>query len=219
MQVKDLISTINIFNAKIIYDKPEEVMVRIMSGESPLYFIPVEGKERKKYEADSNEEFTSTTAAIHIIDLSVEGLVNIFECDGTGIHQFTKQMIEPYCNEEIQRDIVYVVFLFLHEVGHWIQFEKMNKKVTQFLTKDAELEKENFDKVCSLMKQQQERINRGNPCGLTVKERRLFEQYMYEYRNIPKEKEADEFALSKMREVLNLYTKFGLSNVDNDRIQ
>lgn len=211
MQVKDIINAINIFNVKIVFDSPEEVAEKIMAGSSPLYFTPVEGKERKRFEnIENNQDFTSTTASIHIIDLSVKDFVNIFECDGTGIHQFTNNIIEPYCNEGIQSEIIYVIFLFLHEVGHWVQFEKMNNKVKQFMCKDIGLEKENFDKVNTLKRQRQERINRGNKCNLTAKEKRLFEQYMQEYRNIPKEKEADEFALSKMQMALKLYANSSL---------
>lgn len=87
MQVKDLIETINVFNANIIFDKPDDVKDDILAGNSPLYFTPVEGKERKKYENITNkQQFRSTTAAIHVIDLSVRELVNIFECDGSGIY-------------------------------------------------------------------------------------------------------------------------------------
>lgn len=169
-------------------------------------------KEKKRFEnIRNNQKFTSTTAAIHIIDLSVEDLVDIFECDGTGIYQLTNNIIEPYCNEGIQRNIIYVVFLFLHEIGHWVQFEKMDRKVAQFLCMDVELDKENFDKVNALKKQRQERINKGNKCILTVKEKGLFKQYMQEYRNIPKEKEADEFALSKMQMILKLYVTSSFS--------
>lgn len=206
MQVKDLIETINVFNANIIFDKPDAVKDEILAGNSPLYFTPVEGKERKKYENITNkQEFKSTTAAIHVIDLSVRELVNIFECDGSGIYEFTNIIIEPYYNEKVSRDIVYVIFLFLHEIGHWMQFDNMNKRVSEFLNKDIELEKENFDKVAALKKQRQERICKGNTCILTAKEKRLFRKYMQEYRNIPKEKEADEFALSRMQMALDLY--------------
>ena len=49
-----------------------------------------------------------------------------------------------------------------------------------------------------LEERRQGRIDKGNQCKLTAKEKKLFEQYMKEYRNIPKENEADEFALSQM---------------------
>lgn len=214
MQVKDLIKIINVFDANIIFDVPKDVAQYISAGRSPLYFTPVEGKERKQYENQkNNQEFRSTTAAIHIIDLSVRELVNTFECDGTGIHAFTSKVIEPYCNAGIPRDVVFTVFLFLHEIGHWMQFVNVDKKVAQFLNQDLELEKENFDKLNAVKMQRQERMKRGNKCNLTFNERKLLEQYMQEYRNIPKEKDADEFAVSKMPTVLELYTNSNLSSI------
>lgn len=108
MQVKDLIETINVFNANIIFDKPDDVKDDILAGNSPLYFTPVEGKERKKYENITNkQQFISTTAAIYVIDLSVRELVNIFECDGSGIYEFTNTVIDPYCSEKY-RGILYM---------------------------------------------------------------------------------------------------------------
>lgn len=206
MQVKDLIKIVNVFDANIIFDKPEDVTNNLLAGRTPVYFAAIEGTEQRKYENLRNkQEFRSTTAAIHISDLSVRGLVNIFECDATGMHEFTKKAIEPYLNEGISMDVVYVIFLFLHEVGHWMQLYNMDRNVFKYANEDLELEKENSDKVNFLKKQQQERIKRGSECILTYNEKKLFEQYMKEYRCLPKEKDADEFALSKIQTVLELY--------------
>lgn len=57
-----------------------------------------------------NHDFTSPTAAIHIIDLLIEELVNIFECDGTGIHEFMNKIIEPYCDGEIEKTLYIQLF-------------------------------------------------------------------------------------------------------------
>ena len=40
---------------------------------------------------------------------------------------------------------------------------------------------------------------------LSTEERMLFRQYTEEYRNIPKKKEADEFALSHLKETMEKY--------------
>lgn len=111
MPLKDLINVINIYNAKIIFDKLEKVAMKIMAGNSPLYFYPVDEKERTKFEnMRDNHDFTSSTAAIHIIDLSIEELVNIFECDGTGIHEFMNKIIEPYCDGKIEKTLYIQLF-------------------------------------------------------------------------------------------------------------
>lgn len=210
MELKELIDTINTYGARIIFDSPEDITKEIYYGKfsSPLYFTPVEGKERKRYEKMKNQhDFISTTAAIHIADLSIEHIIDLFECDGTGICEFTRNIIAPYCNQKIDNNIVYITFVFLHEMGHWIQFNSLNKNVFDFIQKDLVLEKNNFDKMENLKKQRKERIDRGNKCKLTAREKKLFWKYMKEYRAIPKEKEADEFALSKMEEALQLIQK------------
>lgn len=209
MNIKDLIKSINIFNAEVIYDNPEDVQDKILGGQSPFYFLIVKGKEQKKYRNSKDKsKFISTTAAIHIIDLSVSEIVDIFNCDGTGIHQHIKKIIEPfYNNNEIDKDILYIIYVFLHEVGHWNQFLEMDRKVECFEKKDFELCRDNFEKFQQLQKKRIDRIEKGNNCILTYNERKLLEEYMIEYRNIPKEKEADDFALMNMEKVINEYKR------------
>lgn len=187
---------------------PKILQKKYIMGNFLLRYISLQWKERKRYEKMKNQhDFISTTAAIHIADLSIEHIIDLFECDGTGICEFTRNIIAPYCNQKIDNNIVYITFVFLHEMGHWIQFNSLNKNVFDFIQKDLVLEKNNFDKMENLKKQRKERIDRGNKCKLTAREKKLFWQYMKEYRAIPKEKEADEFALSKMEEALQLIQK------------
>lgn len=203
--VVELIKIINIYNTKVIFDDPKECQKRLLNSEFIIYFTPVEGKERSKYEKSHNKKMVSTTPAIHMPNLSVRELVNTYECDGTGVYDVTKEMIEPFLSEEISFDVVFTTFLFLHEVGHWMQFEEVNRNIFQYLSTDIDLEKDNFNKVSALIKQRAERIKKGiNNCVLTTNEKNLFHQYMLEYRNIPKEKDADLFALSNIRTALEL---------------
>lgn len=78
--------------------------------------------------------------------MDIRELVNIFECDGTGIHELTKERIRPYCSNNVSEDIVFVVFVFLHEVGHCNQFIGMGKNVEKFINEDLHLKKEIFKK-------------------------------------------------------------------------
>lgn len=199
MRVSDLIKIINIYNTKVVFDDPKDCAGRVLRGDSLIYFTPVEGAERRKYEKSKNRKMTSTTPAIHMPNLSLREFVNVYECDGTGLFDITKEMIIPFLSDGISFDAVYSTFLFLHEVGHWMQFEKANRNISLYINMDIDLEKENFDKVSALRKQQNERMRKGNTCILTAKEKALFRQYMLEYRNIPKEKDADQFAIDNMR--------------------
>lgn len=211
MQMRELINTINDYNAKIIFYDKTDLVDKLKEG-LLIYFTPVEGKELKKYRnIKEKKDFISTTASIHIPDLSIEEFVDIFECDCTGLYDFTNNIIKPYCNKGIDNKIVFTIFVFLHEVGHWNQFEKMERNVSTFESRDYELSEENSNKMTTLIEKRSERIKKGNTCVLTSKEKELFIQYMIEYRNIPKEKEADEFALNQIESVLKIYLDYSNS--------
>ena len=149
METKDLICSINNFEANIVFDKNRSYR-EFANGQSPFFFTPVEKGERKRYEKSENKnEFTSTTAAIHIMDSSVEEIEKLFKQDDSGIYEYTCKMIRPYCKEE----------------------------------------------------------------------RMLFRQYTEEYRNIPKEKEADEFALSYLKETIDKYREVCRNKNSNSTIK
>ena len=185
MNISEVIKIINTFNVNVIFDDLINVKEKILGGQSIFYFTPIEGKEKRKYERMSDKsKFISSSSTIHIVDLDISNLFELFECDVTGIHEYTKNVIKPYCDMGVSEEIVYVIFLFLHEVGHY---------------------EENLKKVEELQSRRRERIYKGSDCSLTYKERSELEKYMKEYREISKEKEADDFALKNIENVLSEY--------------
>ncbi len=205
MEIRDLINKANAFGVKVVYDNKETVKDRIMKGEHIIYFVPVEGDERKKYERTSKKgEFASTSACIHLPDISITDIIDVCKnCDGSGIYDYTCEMIQDKCGTVKNMDDAFIVFMFLHEVGHWRHFDELECRVMRFIEEDKELEEEAFNNLINLEKQRKTRIEKGSTCVQTAKERKLAEQYMKEYRNIPKEKKADEFAQSKIYDILN----------------
>ena len=120
MNISEVIKIINNFNVNVIFDDLINVKEKILGGQSIFYFTPIEGKEKRKYERMSDKsKFISSSSTIHIVDLDISNLFELFECDVTGIHEYTKNVIKPYCDMGVSEEIVYVIFLFLHEVGHY----------------------------------------------------------------------------------------------------
>lgn len=150
MEIKDLICSINNFEANIVFDKNRSYR-EFANGPSPFFFTPVEKGERKRYEKSENKyEFTSTTAAIHIMDSSVEEIEKLFKLDDSGIYEYTCKMIRPYCKGVVDIKIGLVLFQFLHEVGHWYQFMSLDKNVAAYTTWNYEQEKNNYEKMRAL---------------------------------------------------------------------
>ena len=207
MMIRELINSVNTFGVKVVFDDIDKVKESVYKGNHIIYFTPVEGEERKKFERMyTKEKFVSTTFCIHIPDLPISDIIDMYKnCDGSGIYDFICKMILEKCGNIQNMNDAFVIFLFLHEVGHWNQFTEMQCNVKTFIEMDINLEKANFEKVKELENKRQERIKKGSTCLQSAKERKLSESYMKEYRNIPKEKKADDFALANIEKALLLF--------------
>lgn len=210
MTVREIIERINIFEVKLTFDPREEVMRKFMDGviDSLVFFSCVEGKERKKYDRLQNKsDFVSHSATIHIPDLTIDEIIDSFQCDSTGIYETIEQTIAPYLQDDIPKNVVFVCFLFLHEVGHWMQFKKLDCNVQKYSERSYELYKENYEKGNLIWAGREERLKRGITCKLTAREKEALMQCQNEYRQIPPEKDADEFAAQHLLQVLDVYRK------------
>lgn len=211
MTIRELIEIINIFDAKITFEPLEEVRKNFSKDiVDPLVFSCVEGKERKKYEnLRDKSDFISHSATIHIPDLSIDDMIDIFQCGAAGIFEATMQMIAPYLQEQedISEKVIFVCFLFLHEVGHWMQFKELGCNVQKYMDRHAALYKANYEKGNLIWASRKERMKRGITCELTARERDALIQCQNEYRQIPPEKDADEFAIQHLPQILDVYRK------------
>ena len=135
MQIKDLINTINTVDVKIYFDSRQEVINKICQGDSMIiYFSPIDETEKRKYDQCNNKcDFVSHTPTIHIPDITVQELVETFKCDGSNLYESTQAIISKCTSEDIPQDIILVIFVFLHEVGHWVQFQQMGNQVYEFI--------------------------------------------------------------------------------------
>ena len=143
----------------------------------------------------------------------------MFYQDDSGIYEYTCKMIRPYCKGVVDIKIGLVLFQFLHEVGHWNQFMSLDKNVAAYTTWNYEQEKNNYEKMRALKDSVLQRQAREKDNRLSAEERMLFRQYTEEYRNIPKEKEADEFALSYLKETIDKYREVCRNKNSNSTIK
>jgi hypothetical protein len=127
--------------------------------------------------------------------------------------------------DNVPEDVVYVTYLFLHEVGHWVKFTQINKNVYDFFEEDLQLSQENHLKMQEFLLQRQKRLDKEssfqltslqefllqrqqelvNTTTLTFREKKIVETIQKEYRNIPKEKDADIFAINNLEYALTTY--------------
>lgn len=84
----------------------------------------------------------STTPAIHMPRLPIRQIVDIFECSiswQSGEYLEMKNMLNSFLSNIVSFDEAFVAFVFLREVCHWIQFEKVDRIIFVYENIDIEL--------------------------------------------------------------------------------
>lgn len=97
-------------------------------------------------------------------------------------------------------EIKFILHIFLHEVGHWRQLLNVDRCVEEFMEIDSEREKENHEKSVLLL----QKIRHENPKGennISDDDMAELIRLENEYRKIPKEADADEFARNMMEQM------------------
>ena len=88
-----------------------------------------------------------------------------------------------------------------------MQFKELGCNVQKYTERYVELYRANYEKGNQIWASREERIKRGINCVLTVREKQALIQCQNEYRQIPSEKDADEFAVQNLLQILDIYRK------------
>lgn len=187
-----------------------------LNGSYSMSFSVLDDTEKKLYkESENKTNFKGTTESIKIYDIEVKDFYDkVIKMDQSCTYDIIQKKLNKYIyGKKIPVEYVFISHMLLHEVGHYKQYRDRQKKVYSFTSWCLEEEK-NIDKnrqeVTDII---QLRINESvPPFNPTKSERVQLEAIARKYRNIPKEKEADDFAYSHMKEAMNLLSKEILKN-------
>lgn len=193
MSISKIVDKVNIFNAPVGYYTEAEMLKKLRINPNLIFFTPVEGDERKQFQnlsVTQQEDFISTTARIYLPDISARYLENTFkDCDQSGVYDITVANIKNHCEVDSVSAEEFIVFLFLHEVGHWRQFINNGSHPKAFVDMNLEMYKKNYNGS----------RNAEKSCDIA-----RFKELALEYRNIPKEVEADNFAFEHYADAVAL---------------
>ena len=176
---------------------------------SPMNFSVLNADEWNLYKICQNKEtFTGTTESIVIYDVDVETFYNLLIINNQSpTHDLVMKKLRKYCND-IPAAYVYISFMLLHELGHYKQYLYRGKNVYSYMNWCLE-ERTNAMKHQILMNKAQNCIDHFVlPLSTPNKSERIeLESIVKEYRNIPKEKEADSFLYSHMEQAMATLSK------------
>ena len=176
-----------------------------VNGKSLLVFSVLNVEERKAYEKSKNKyTFVGNTESIKIPDMEVDKFYSLAkEKDLSGSYNLVMKKLKKYCNK-IPEAYVYTAHGLLHELGHYKQYLDRDRNVYDYVSWCKIEQKENIAKLNKIMQEIRNRIETSKKhFDVTKRERVKLEANAREYRNIPKEKNADEFAYKNIQEAVN----------------
>lgn len=186
----------------VCYDSKKDVVNRIKTGAHIVYFSIIDNiAEREKYENKTEmaqKEYKTKSPMIHFPDLTVNEISEVYKCGIEDEYQRVALLLEKK-NISIRSELAFVCFLFLHEAGHWYQLHQKNRLVKMYLEDGIEQEKQIFESQNEIMNRILSRNGAmllDSDTSITKKEKEIYHDLQVKYRKIPKEAEADEYALS-----------------------
>lgn len=195
----------SIFNNEvpIQYHKKETIV-----SQNPIVsFVCVSGEERKKYEKLTDvekEDFVSSSAYISIPIIHVDNLYEMYHVGISCDYEETINMIKKAVSVNKDNEkILFAIFVILHEFGHWHDFESKGKKPYLYL-KDSKEQKEVFDLKEKILND----ISLAMMSEYKIKDR--LRKWFKRYNLVNCEKKANEFAMSKVKEVYNYFRDKGV---------
>lgn len=197
-------------NVNVVFDTIEVVRQRLQAGAHIVFMNVIENvSEKEKYEKkpqDIQAHYKTKSPAIHFPDLKIRELIEVYQCDIGDAYKKTCNAINSIETiAEMPIEIKFVYFLFLHEVGHWNQLMDMDRNVKQFIETDLDAEKENYDAqnliIEKVLHRNKARSLSEKEITFTDDELQELNQLEIEYRNIPKEFYADEYARRRLLEI------------------
>ncbi|MBY6268860.1 hypothetical protein [Parageobacillus thermoglucosidasius] len=147
--------------------------------------------EEQKISIDFDPEVYPSEKGIHVKNISVEEFNELMRKGHPPDYLFIRRMINENIDYKIDMfDIVYACFCLYHEEGHWLDFKKSGLTGREFMKLDAVYRKHVYELA--------EKIKvETNPILIN----QMAYQHSLLYRNIPMEKSADEYAISKLKEI------------------
>lgn len=190
--LKSIIRRIDMYDAKIIYDKYEP----FSNKNSLLFFSALEGSERTEFEHLSDEEkktYISNSSAIHIPLVSIDEFFSDYKRVDPITVEFTLDVVFslfPQIKDAYDKHAdAFALFCILHELGHWNHFLNCSKNVYSYIGDTTEA-KRIFDEKQIL----QSKFQQAQSQAIMDSLRKQAQLWVRRYHDIPGEKMADDFA-------------------------
>ena len=212
IKCKDLIEELKkccaIQSVKVVYDSVETVKQNLNRLNYLCYLSVLDNTQEKEQYQKKNTEakkiYKTKSCAIHFPDLSVSEMMEMIKCDIFEDYRAVFSYLKSFpFSQNCPVEILYISLMFLHEVGHWNQVMRLGRNVYDYMNMDLDAEMVNHNKSNKICLKIQNIIDRkgSNPAEIPEKVKKEIETVKQEYRKIPKEAEADKYAIEMLQKI------------------
>ena len=193
--------------AKVVYDSKQVLSERLKYGKSICYFRTIDSeaeieKYEKKREVDK-KKYKSKSSAIHTPDCSITEFISLYSKTNIFEDEKYEKTIVRLQNElnvaecSISDEIMFFCFVFLHEVGHWNQFNfECDRQIYKYGKLDEGNDKRIFEKIHSIYEKNpgMQRLD-----DISENDKITLNQLHDEYNALPTEVVANSYAYEKLK--------------------
>lgn len=174
-----------------------------LSGSSIMSFCVLDDEEGNLFfKSTDKDTFIGKSEYIEIYDMNVDKAYELSRQNMQG-YELVMDKLRIFCNEIVNPEYVFCAHMILHELGHYQQYVNCGKNVNKYINLDCVEKKRVLEKENQLYNKIQSRINQMIfPFEPNEEEKEELKQVVKEYRNLPIEIEADEFAYARMRQAV-----------------
>ena len=197
MRVRELIEKINIKNVPIYYYSFNERNIPRF-----LVYIDVlrDPKEIELYDSLSNkEDYISNSAALCFPDITLEEIIKFQKKFDPNTYNFKITKITSILGSDLNKeskDLAFLIYLILHEFGHWDDFERMGKKPYLFINQD-----------CEILNALNAKKNIMEKDFRMSKNKTVRNKWIKDYNEVPVEKKANDYAEKHLKIFFDLLSK------------
>ena len=182
--------------------------IKDLTGKYTMSFCVLNNNEQKLYEESlDRENFVGSSEYLKVYDMEVDEFFNILKDYGElELYNSVMKKLRKY--KRMKESYILVTHMILHELGHYNQYLERKRNVYDYVSWCYEEEKLNFEKHQKYIQKVKRRIQQGKLPEWPNKEEQLeAKKIAKEYREIPKEQDADDFAYKHMEEAIKILYK------------
>lgn len=141
------------------------------------------------------KKYDNSTLGVYLPDITIDELYDLeHKRNAINLHRVLSEINSILCLKNDEIKLAYGIYVILHEVGHWLDFQTSGKSSIEYNMWDSE-----FRNTCKEFIKNIHAIP-----GNTVDELQHSKKAVDMYKNIPSEKAADKYAFENIKSKLEI---------------